>query len=105
MRFTFTNNLHRHNQYGIYGDGLGAGMVSITKYFPGAEIRRNVFFGGTASKYPPDNFFATAAEFLNHFVSPSTGNWRLATSSPYRAAGTDAKDVGADIAAIEAAKK
>ena len=105
VRFTFTNNLHRHNQYGIYGNGLGAGMASITKYFPGAEIRRNAFFGGTASKYPAENFFATAAEFLNHFVSPSTGSWRLATSSPYRAAGTDAKDVGADIAGIEAAKK
>jgi hypothetical protein len=103
--FTFTNNLHRHNQYGIYGDGLGAGMVSITKYFPGSEIRRNVFFGGTASKYPAENFFATAAEFLNHFVSAAGGNWRLATSSPYRAAGTDGKDVGADIAAIEAARK
>jgi hypothetical protein len=105
VRFTFTNNLHRHNQYGIYGDGLGAGMASINKYFPGAEIRRNVFFGGTASKYPAENFFATAAEFLNHFVSPSAGNWRLATSSPYNAASLDAKDAGADITAIEAAKQ
>jgi hypothetical protein len=105
QRFTYTNNLHRHNQYGIYGDGLGAGMASISKYFPGAEIRRNVFFGGTASKYPPDNFFATAGEFLKHFVNAAGANWRLATSSPYRTAGTDNKDVGADIAAIAAAKK
>ena len=42
----------------------------------------------------------TAAEFLNHFVSASTGAWRLGSWSPYRAAGTDAKDVGANIAAI-----
>ena len=105
VRFTFTNNLHRHNQYGIYGSGLGAGMVSIAKYFPNSRIRRNVFFGGIAAKYPIDNFFATAAEFLNHFVSASTGNWRLGIWSPYRAAGTDAQDVGADIAAIEAAKR
>jgi hypothetical protein len=105
QRFTYTNNLHRHNVDGIYAWGLGAGMVSINKNYPGAEIRRNVFFGGSASKYPAENFFATAAEFLNHFVSASTGNWRLATSSPYRAAGTDGKDVGANIAAIDAARK
>ena len=105
QRFIYTNNLHRHNVDGIYGSGLGAGMTSINKYFPGAVIRRNAFFGGSASRYPTDNFFATAAEFLNHFVSPSTGDWRLGSWSPYRAAGTDVKDVGADIAAIEAARK
>ena len=100
QRFIYTNNLQRHNVDGIYGSGLGAGMTSITKYFPGAVIRRNAFFGGSAYKYPTDNFFATAAEFLNHFVSASTGDWRLGSWSPYRAAGTDAKDVGANIAAI-----
>jgi hypothetical protein len=105
QRFTFTNNVHRHNQYGIYGDGSGAGMVSIDKYFPGAEIRRNAFFGGTASKYPPDNFFVTAAEFLNHFVSAATGNWALASSSPFRAAGTDGKDLGVNMAALSSVPK
>jgi hypothetical protein len=94
QRFVFTNNFHRHNQYGIYGDGLGAGMASITKYFPGSEIHHNVFFGGSASKYPADNFFATAAEFLNHFTAAVAGNFQLAISSPYRAAGSDGADIG-----------
>jgi hypothetical protein len=105
QRFVFTNNVHRHNQYGIYGDGGGAGMASIDKYFPGADIRRNAFFGGTASKYPPDNFFVTAAEFLNHFVGPLTGNWALAASSPFRAAGTDTKDLGVNMAALSSVPK
>ena len=105
VRFVFTNNLHRHNTDGIYGDGLGAGMQSITKYFPGAEIRRNAFFGGSASKYPADNFFVTAAEFLNHFAGPSTGNWALASSSPFNDAGTDVKDLGVNTSLLAAVPK
>jgi hypothetical protein len=105
QRFVFTNNLHRHNQFGIYGDGLGAGMVSITKYFPGAQIHHNAFFGGTPSKYPIDNYFATAAEFLNHFMAAATGDYRLSLSSAYRGAASDGSNIGVDITALEAAVK
>jgi hypothetical protein len=105
VRFTYTNNMSRHGVDGIYGDGYGAGYVSLNKYFIGAEIRRNVLAGGTASKYPPENFFPPASEFLGNFVNAATGDYRLASWSPYRGAGTDAKDVGVDIAALNAAMK
>ena len=104
-RFTYTNNLSRHNTWGIYGDGKGAGLVSIDLYFPGSVIRRNVLAGGSAAKYPLDNFFPPAGEFLAQFVDPAAGNYRLGTWSPYRAAGTDGKDVGADLDLIAAARK
>ena len=104
VRFVYTNNMSRHNTYGIYGDGYGAGFQSINIYFKGAVIRRNVLAGGTASKYPADNFFPPTAEFLGNFVNPSGGNYRLGVS-PYNNAGTDGKDIGADIDAIEAASR
>ena len=105
QRFVYTNNLHRHNQWGIYGDGEGAGGVSLTRYFPGAEIHHNAFFGGSSSRYPPGNFFVTAAEFLAHFIDAATGNFRLALSSPFRGAASDNTDIGADVDAIMAARQ
>ena len=105
VRFVYTNNLSKHNQDGIYGDYLGAGLVSINKYFPNATIRRNVLAGGVASRYPPDNFFPPTSPFLGNFVNAAGGDYRLAIHSPYNNAGTDGRDIGADIAAIAAASR
>ena len=104
-RFTYTNNLSRHNTWGIYGDGKGSGLVSISVYFPGSVIRRNVLAGGVASKYPVDNYFPPAAEFIGQFVDAAAGNYRLGIWSPYRRAGTDGTDIGANIDAIAAAQR
>ena len=67
--FIFTNNLARHNQWGIYGDNHGAGFDSINIYFPGISMRRNVLAGGTASKYPTDNYFPATSTFLGNFAA------------------------------------
>ena len=100
--FVFTNNLTKHNQWGIYGDGRGAGFDSINVYFKDLDMRRNVMAGGAASKYPVDNFFPATSTFLTQFVDASLGDYRLASTSPYNNAGTDGTDVGADILQLRA---
>ncbi len=105
VRFVYTNNFSKHSTDGIYGSGYGAGYVSLNIYFVGAEIRRNVLAGGSAAKYPPDNFFPPTSEFLGNFVNAAAGDYRLGSWSPYRAAGTEGTDVGVDIAALNAAMK
>jgi len=95
--FIFINNISRHNQWGIYGDYRGAGFDSINVYFPGIYMRRNVLAGGAASKYPADNFFPPAGEFLLQFVNPSAEDFRLNASSPYNNAATDGRDIGAHL--------
>jgi hypothetical protein len=100
--FAFTNNLTRHNQWGIYGDGHGAGFSSINVYFMDLDMRRNVMAGGSASKYPVDNFFPATTAFLTQFVNAAGGDYRLATTSPYNNAATDGTDVGADIIKLQA---
>ena len=100
--FAFTNNVTRHNQWGIYGDGRGSGFDSINVYFTNFDMRRNVMAGGAASKYPADNFFLPAAEFLTQFVNPAGGDYRLAATSPFRLAATDVTDPGADITRLRA---
>jgi hypothetical protein len=58
-----------------------------------------------ASQYPTGNFFPTSAEVI-HFVNFANGNggdYHLLNTSPFKNAGTDGKDLGADINAITVA--
>src|SRR5581483_11802382 len=72
---------------------------TLNTYFPGYTFRRNILQGGNSSNYPPDNFFpATMADV--GFVDLAGGNYRLAATSLYKNAGTDGRDVGADIDSI-----
>ena len=103
--FVFTNNLSRHNQWGIYGDYHSSGFDSINIYFPGIGMRRNVLAGGSASKYPTDNYFPATSSFLGNFVNAAAGDYRLTTASPYINMATDATNIGADIVRLTAAQR
>jgi hypothetical protein len=94
--FVFTNNMGKHNGYGIFGSGQSSGTVSLEYYAPGYVVRRNVLASdkSVASRYPPDNFFPTVATFTAGFVDPATRDYRLVSSSPYIDAGTDGQDIG-----------
>jgi hypothetical protein len=93
--FVFTNNVARHNSYGIIGTGYGVGNSSIAQFFPGSTITRNVFAGGNASLYPAGNLFPTVADFVAQFVSYAGGDFSLVPTSSWRNAGTDGADLGA----------
>lgn len=95
--FVFTNNVARHNSYGIIGSGYGIGNSSINYYFPGAVITNNVFAGGSASLYPAGNLFPTVATFQSQFVDYAGGNFALVSTSSWRSAGTDGRDLGAGL--------
>lgn len=103
--FVYTNNLSRHNQWGIYGSYHGAGFDSITIYFPGLDMRRNVLAGGTASKYPADNFFPAAATFTANFANAGAGDYTLVASSAYLGLATDGTNIGADLVKLRGAQK
>ena len=101
--FVYRNNMTAHNQYGVAGDGtFGDPMGTLAVYFPGAIFTKNVLMGGDAADYPAGNFFPISwAAVL--FTNLPGGNYLLAALSPYRNAGSDGKDVGADIGALQAA--
>jgi hypothetical protein len=92
----FTNNVARHNAYGIFGNGMGYGNAPINYYFPDSVIRRNVLAGGKASNYPADNFFPTTAVFESHFVNYIGGDYSLVPGTDWALAGTDGRDLGAN---------
>jgi hypothetical protein len=86
----------------VKGGGTATGLDTLNTYFPGVLFARNVLVHGQASLYPPDNFFPPTMEDVG-FVDLTGGNYRLAHDSPYRGAGLDGSDVGADIDVIAAA--
>jgi len=96
----FTNNMTEHRTYGIFGDNSSTGLPTIAAYFPGSIIVANVLAGGTASKYPAGNFFPSVASWQAGFVNYASRDYRLLAGSPYKNAGTDGTDLGANIDGI-----
>ena len=98
--FVFTNNVARHNSYGIFGAGMSYGNNAIDYYFPAADIRRNVLADGKASLYPADNLFSTTTDFSAHFVDYAGDDFALRPGTDWANAGTDGRDLGADMVQI-----
>jgi hypothetical protein len=103
--FVYTNNLTRHNAYGVFGDGGYIGTAGLNQYFPGWRFAKNVLAelpsDVSGSQYPSGNFFPTS--FNAQFVNAAAGNYRLASTSPYKGKATDGKDIGCDFDELEAA--
>ena len=84
-------------------------MTSITTCFPAFTFSNNALIA-TGSGYPPSswpsgNLFpasATAVDFVN-YNGGNGGDYTLQSGSPYKNAGTDGKDLGADIVGLNAA--
>jgi len=94
--FVYTNNMAKHNSYGIYGDRKGFGTVALNYYAPGGVFRRNVLATdlSVASRYPPDTFFPSVSAFYAGFENAAARDYRLVASSSYNNAGTDGRDIG-----------
>lgn len=101
-RFVYRDNISPHNDYGIIGTDRGVGRLTISTYFPGSVIRRNVIAGGNAALYPPDNDFPASLDEVG-FVDRANGNYRLSASSRFRRTGTGGRDPGVDVDALTAA--
>jgi len=101
--FTYTNNMSAHKTYGFKGDGTTIGNVTLNTYTTNYQVLANVLAGGNASLYPSGNHFPTETDWQAHFVDYAAGNFRLRDTSAYKGAGTDAKDLGANLDAVERA--
>lgn len=98
--FVFSNNIMRHNEYGVIGDGVGVGNVALKTYFPIAVFINNVLVGGQKNNYPGGNKFPASLGEIG-FADRENGNFRLSTASSYKGAGSDRKDPGCDFDILE----
>jgi hypothetical protein len=114
--FLFTNSMVMATTYPIWSTGGG---TTNCAYYDNPLTTFNACFSpyafasnaviGTPSAYPPSlwpsgNFFPAtpaAVQFVN-YNGGNGGNYQLQPSSPYKGKGTDGKDLGADVAAINA---
>jgi hypothetical protein len=103
--FVYTNNLTRHNAYGVFGDGGYIGTAALNQYYPGWTFTHNVLAqlpsDVSSAQYPANNLFPSSFNAL--FVNAANGNYRLAQNSPFRGGATDKKDIGCDFNELEAA--
>ena len=94
-RFTFTNNLTQAGEYGVGGDSYyGNPRGALTTYFPAAIFVANVLQGASEGDYPAGNYFPPSVDDVG-FIDYKNGDYRLQSSSPFKNAGTDGKDIGA----------
>jgi hypothetical protein len=100
LGFSFTNNIARHNNYGIMGSDHSPGADAISAYFPASQIVGNVIADGDPARYPRDNRFPSSAEFRAQFVSYASGDYRLLATSAWKRAGNDGSDLGADASSV-----
>jgi hypothetical protein len=97
--FVYTNNITPHNDYGFMGSGRSFGNDTLSYYFPGCYLIKNVIIGGLSNLYPSGNFFPASLSNVG-FVDVSRDNYRLTNTSPFKNAATDGSDIGADQDAI-----
>lgn len=119
--FIYTDNIS--NSYvsaggyqGIYGPGQSQGNNTMAHYFPDVSdanqhFHKNVLIGGNASKYTnystiSQNYFPADVDAVK-FVYTSGGSdyhaYELSSASPFYQAGSDGKDIGINIQALDSA--
>jgi hypothetical protein len=116
--FVFTNSIINTGQYPVWSTGTGGSLncavhnsplITLNACFSGYIFSHNALLASPGS-YPPStwpasNFFPTtesAVEFVD-YTGGSAGNYALQSTSPYKHAGTDGKDLGANVPGVNAA--
>jgi hypothetical protein len=95
-RFMFTNNLVSRGSYGFAGTGSGEGISTLNAHYePNYVFLNNAVISANSAVYPAANFFPLNIGAVR-FIDYANRNYRLSADSPYKGAGTDGKDLGAD---------
>lgn len=118
INFVFTNNLVSAGSVPTKTTGGGgvedcayypAPLTSLASCFQPYTFAHNAILATPANfppnSYPAENYFpatAAAVGFVN-YRNGKGGDYHLQSTSPYKNAGTDGKDLGADMNALEAA--
>ena len=112
--FVFTNSIVNAGTYPVWSTGGGTAncafhnspLITFNACFGSYTFAANAIIappsGSSAATWPSRNFFpagAAAVQFVNH----NAGDYHLQPSSPYKGKGTDGKDLGADVDAVESA--
>jgi hypothetical protein len=99
--FVYQNNITVRDSrgYGVKGDSSGEGTIALEKFAPGYTFVKNVIVGANAAQYPANNFFPVSPVNVR-FVGYNSGDYRLASDSPFIKAGDNKGPLGADFSKL-----
>jgi hypothetical protein len=116
--FVFTNSIVNAGVYPVWSSGGGgtancavhdSPLTTFSACFSSYTFGTNAIIAPStnypAAKWPSPNFFPASTSTVQ-FVDYNGGNggdYHLQSSSPYKGAGTDGKDLGADVDAVDSA--
>ena len=113
--FVFTNSIVNAGPYPVWSTGGGRAancafhnspLTTFDACFSSYTFAANAIIAPpSAAKWPAKNFFpasAAAVRFVN-YNGGNGGDYHLQSSSPYKGAGTDGRDLGADMDALDSA--
>lgn len=114
--FSFTNNIVIAGRYPVWNTGGSTSCAvhnvpvqSISTCFASYAFVKNAIIGSPSafppSTWPSNNLFpatTSAVGFVN-YNNGNGGDYHLLSSSPYKNAGSDGKDLGADVTALQSA--
>jgi hypothetical protein len=115
--FVFTNSIVNAGTYPVWSSGNGGitncavhdiPLTTFNACFTTSSFKNNAIItavSGTAATWPSPNSFpaSMAAVGFTNYNAGNGGDYRLQPSSPYKGAGTDGQDLGADINGIDTA--
>ena len=114
--FVFTNNLVATGDYPVWNIGGGetscsfsaVPLTSLNTCFTSYTFNYNALLSAPArygpSSYPTGNFFGpNPNNVVVQYDNGNGGNYELQSTSPYKNAGNDGHDIGADIVGLNAA--
>jgi hypothetical protein len=97
--FSFINNILSSSQYGVKASGITEGTLSLNAAYPSSyTFTKNALIAEDGT-YPSGNFYPANVAAIK-FVDYTNGDYRLAADSDYKNAGTDGKDLGANLNSI-----
>ena len=112
--FVYENNIVMFGDYGLIGTGISNATTALTNFTSSYSFQKNVvilrpadrtyayYLANFSTIYPANNYDPDGVAAVG-FTNYANGNYRLATSSPYKNVGTDGKDPGPDWDALDAA--
>lgn len=106
QNLVFTNNIARHNAYGVFGNGGFVGTAGLNQYSKKFVFEGNLIIDlppdVSESQYPGRNSFVTDGA-KTVFSNWKTGNYRIVKGSRFQMRSIDGKEVGCDFDALERA--
>jgi hypothetical protein len=116
--FVFTNSIVNTSSYPVWSTGSGGSancayhdspLTTFNACFSSYTFSADALIASPSAypstKWPSGNFFpatTTAVQFVN-YNGGIGGDYHLLSSSPYKGLGTDGKDLGADVDAVNSA--